>query len=193
MKRRAFITLIGGAAAWPLAARAQQGDRVRRIGVLMPSNENDPVYKSYLSAFTQALAGLGWTDGRNVRMDLRWGGADANRIGALQELVGLQPDIILALGTLATAALQRETRTIPIVFVTLGDPVASGLVAPISRAGTSPASAARKPRWEASGLSCSRRSRPGSSEPPSCSILTPPPYRLICHHLRRRLGHSRSS
>jgi putative ABC transport system substrate-binding protein len=130
MKRRNFITLLGGAAAWPLAARAQQGDRVRRIGVLTVGDETDPVRKTYLSAFTQALAGLGWTDGRNVRMDLRWGGGDTNRIRALaQELVGLQPDIILANGTAATAALQRETRTIPIVFANGGDPVATRIVA----------------------------------------------------------------
>ena len=96
MIRREFITLLGGAAAWPLAVGAQQGDRVRRIGVLMGGDENDPEPKRRLSAFTQALAGLGWTDGRNVRMDLRWGGGDTNRMRALaQELVGLQPDIIM--------------------------------------------------------------------------------------------------
>ena len=112
----------------PLAARAQQGDRVRRIGVLQGGDENDPVQKTRLSAFTQALAGLGWTD-RNMRVDVRGGGEDINRIPALaQELVGLQPDIILAVSIAATAALQRETRTIPIVFVTAGDPVASGIV-----------------------------------------------------------------
>ena len=89
MKRRKFITLLGGAAAWPSAARAQQGNRVRRIGVLMPGDENDPLRKSFVFAFTQALAGLGWTDGRHVRMDLRWAGADINRIRALaQELAG---------------------------------------------------------------------------------------------------------
>ena len=94
--RREFIAGIGGAAAWPLAARAQQGNRVRRIGVLMPGDENDPLRKKLVSAITQALADLGWTNGRNVRMDLRWGGDDINRIRALaQELVGLQPDIIL--------------------------------------------------------------------------------------------------
>jgi putative ABC transport system substrate-binding protein len=115
--------LIGGAAAWPLAVRAQQGDRVRRIGVLMGFDENDPVAKTMVSAFTQALADLGWTDGRNMRMDLRWAGSDINRIGALaQELVGLQPDIILTGGTPATAGLQRETRTIPIVFASVSDP-----------------------------------------------------------------------
>ena len=126
--RREFIALLGGAAAWPLAARAQQGDRVRRIGVLMPYDENDPEPKRRVSAFTQALADLGWTDGRNVRMDLRWAGADTNRIRALaQDLVGLQPDIILANATPATVALQRETRTIPIVFTGVGDPVVSGI------------------------------------------------------------------
>jgi putative ABC transport system substrate-binding protein len=117
----------------PLAARAQQGDRVRRIGVLMPLDEN---YQTWVSAFTQALAGLGWTDGRNVRIDLRWAGADINRIQALaQELVGLQPDIILATGTTVTAALQRETRTIPIVFAYVTDPVATGIVARLDRPG----------------------------------------------------------
>src|SRR6516165_9189523 len=101
---------IGGPAAWPLG-RAQQGDRVRLIGVLNPGVETDPVRRTSISAFTQALAALGWTDGRNVRMDLRWGRDDTNRIRALaQELVGLQPDIILANGTPATVALQRGCR-----------------------------------------------------------------------------------
>src|SRR5215470_14835617 len=98
--RRKFVVALAGAAAWPLAAHAQQGDRVRRIGVLMGGDENDPEQKRRNSAFTQALAGLGWTDSRNVRTDLRWHGDDTNRIRALaQELVGLQPDIILAVGT----------------------------------------------------------------------------------------------
>ena len=83
MRRRQFISLVGGAAAWPLAARAQQGDRVRRIGVLMGLDENDPVARTFVSAFIQSLAGLGWTEGRNVRMDLRWAGPDINRIRAL--------------------------------------------------------------------------------------------------------------
>src|SRR6516165_2400889 len=130
IKRRQFIAGLGSAAAWPLVTRAQPGDRVRRIGVLMAFDESDPEGKAYVSAFTQALAPLSWTEGRNVRMDLRWGGGDNNRIRALaQELVGLQPDIILTEGRLATAALQPETRTIPIVFVNVSDPVASGIVA----------------------------------------------------------------
>ena len=112
IRRRDFITFLGGAAAWPLAAYAQQGDRVRRIGVLLPGDENDPLRKTYVSVFTQVLAGLGWTDGRKLRMDLRWGGVDTNRMRALaQELVGLQPDIIVTAGVPATAAVQRETRT----------------------------------------------------------------------------------
>jgi putative ABC transport system substrate-binding protein len=134
--RRNFITLLGGATAWPLAARAQQGDRVRRIGWLASGDGNAPASKSIVSAFTQALAGLGWTDGRNVRMDLRGGGGDINRIRALaQELVGLQPDIIVTGSTPATAALQRETRTIPIVMVGVAEPVASGFVARLDRPG----------------------------------------------------------
>jgi putative ABC transport system substrate-binding protein len=137
IRRRDFITLLGGAAAaWPLAARGQQGERVRRIGVLLPFDEDDPVAKTYVSAFTQALADRGWTDGRNVRMDLRWGRGDNNRIRALaEELVGLQPDIILTGGTPATAAVQRETRTIPIVFASVADPVAGGIVARLDRPG----------------------------------------------------------
>ena len=130
MRRREFIAGLGSAAAWPVVARGQQPDRMRRIGVLMSADENDPLRKTFVSAFTQALADLGWTDGRNVRMELRWYGDDINRIRVLeQELVGLQPDIILTNGTAPTVALQRETRTIPIVFVNVADPVATGIVA----------------------------------------------------------------
>jgi putative ABC transport system substrate-binding protein len=132
--RRSFITLLGGAAAWPLAARAQQGNRVRRIGVLIGGDENE--VNRLRSVFVQALADLGWTDGRNVRIDFRWPGAVSNRMRALaRELVGLQPDIILTSGTPTTAAVQRETRTIPIVFATVSEPVASGLVPRLNRPG----------------------------------------------------------
>jgi len=134
MRRREFIAGLGTAAAWPLAARAQPAERILRIGVLMAGDENDPTAKLRLSALTQALANLGWTDGRNVRMDLRWGGGDINRMRALaQELVGLQPDIIVAHSTPPTVALQRETRTIPIVFVNVADPVASSIVPRLDR------------------------------------------------------------
>jgi putative ABC transport system substrate-binding protein len=137
MRRREFIVGIGSAATWPLAALAQQPERMRRVGVLMAGDENDPVRKTYVSAFTQALADLGWTDGRNTRMDVRWDGGDINRIRALaQELVGLQPDIIVTNGTTpGTAAIQGETRTIPIVFANVAEPVASGIVARLDRPG----------------------------------------------------------
>jgi putative ABC transport system substrate-binding protein len=132
LRRREFIAGLGGAATWSFAARAQRRDRVRRIGVLMTGDESDPVVKPRVSAFTQALAGLGWSDGRNVR----WGSADINRT-----------DIILAGGGTVTVALQRKTRTIPIVFASLNDPAASGLVERLDRpVGTSPASPTWKPR-----------------------------------------------
>jgi putative ABC transport system substrate-binding protein len=134
--RREFIALLGSAAAWPLAAWAQQGERVRRVGVLMGGAENDPVLKSYLSAFTQALADLGWADGRNLQMYVRWPAADIDRMQALaKELVGVQPDAILANTTPETAALQQETRTIPIVMVNVAEPVASGFVAGLNQPG----------------------------------------------------------
>src|SRR5215469_5957158 len=136
MRRREFITLLGGAAAWPLAAWPQQGERVRRIGVLMPLDESDPLAKTFVSALTQTIADLGWIDGRNMRMDLRWHGSDADRIRALaQELIGLQPDIIVTNGVAATTAVQRETRTIPIVFANAGDPITSDLVARLNQPG----------------------------------------------------------
>jgi putative ABC transport system substrate-binding protein len=135
IRRREFIAWLGGAAAWPVVARAQQGERVRRIGVLTPGDENDPVWNPRLRAFTQALADLGWTDGRNVRVDLRWYGDDINRMLArARGLIGLQPDIIVTNGTADTVAVQREMRTIPIVFMG-SDPVVSGLVARLDRPG----------------------------------------------------------
>jgi len=136
MKRREFITLIGGAAAWPLAARAQQSERVRRIGVLMSADQDDPEGKAQLSGFSQELAALGWTDGRNLRTEIRWGGGNVDRARIFaKELVALQPDVILAQGTPVTAALQRETRTIPIVFVVVTDPVGDGFVAGLPHPG----------------------------------------------------------
>ena len=131
IKRRTFIAGLGSAAACPVVARAQQADRVRRIGVLMSVDDN-PQAKARFSAFTQVLADLGW-NGLNVRMDLRWGGGDNNRTPALaRELVGLQPDIIVTTTTGVAAAVRRETRTIPIVAIQ-GDPVASGLVPRLDR------------------------------------------------------------
>jgi len=136
MKRREFITLLGGAAAaWPLAARAQQqGAKLRRIGVLMGWSESNPDYRSWMDTFVQELARLGWVDGRNVQIDVRWAAGDVGRMGAFaKELVQLQPDVIFASTTPVTAALQRETRTIPIVFVIVSDPVGAGFVAGLPR------------------------------------------------------------
>jgi putative ABC transport system substrate-binding protein len=134
MRRREFIAGLGSAAAWPIVGRAQQSDRVRRIGVLMYGVESDPLSKSSVPAFTQALADLGWTDGRNVLMDLRWGDGNVDRMRMFaKELVDLQPDVILATATLPTTALQGETRTIPIIMVNVSDPIASGIVARLNQ------------------------------------------------------------
>jgi putative tryptophan/tyrosine transport system substrate-binding protein len=123
-------------AAWPLAARAQQPNRVRRIGVLMAFHENDPVAKAGLSGFTQGLRELGWTDGRNLRMDFRWAADNFDRMPMFaKELADLQPDVIHTSSTPATAAFQRETRTIPIVFASVSDPVGAGFVASLPRPG----------------------------------------------------------
>src|SRR6516165_2415146 len=136
MRRRAFIRLLGGAAAWPLAVRAQQAGPMRHIGVLMALEENDPEGMAQLSGFTQGLSDLGWTNGSNLRMEVRWGGGDVNQIRAFaKELVAAQPDLILSQGTPVTAALQRETRTIPIVFVVVTDPVGEGFVEGLPRPG----------------------------------------------------------
>jgi len=136
MRRREFITGASAAAAWPLAARAQQGERVRRIGVLVPYSEDDPYPRAWLSAFVQELAELGWKEGRNLRMDVRWPAGNVDRVRMYaKELVDLQPDVILVDSTPQTAALQRETRTISIVFVVVSDPVGSGFVAGLPRPG----------------------------------------------------------
>jgi putative ABC transport system substrate-binding protein len=137
VKRREFITLIGGAAAvWPFAAQAQEPDRVRRIGVLMGSAERDSDSKIRLAAFRQALRELGWTEGRNLRIDSRWAAAEPDRLRAYAaELVGLTPDAILAHAPPVVAAVQRETRTVPIVFVMVPTPVEIGLVASLARPG----------------------------------------------------------
>jgi putative ABC transport system substrate-binding protein len=135
--RREFITLLGGAAvACPLAARAQQADRVRRVGVLMNLTADDPEASTRVTALAQGLQQWGWTDGRNVRIDYRWGaaGADHSRKYAA-ELVTLAPDVILASGTPAVAALQQATRTVPIIFVNAVDPVGAGLVDSLAQPG----------------------------------------------------------
>ena len=130
MRRREFIAGLGSAAAWPVVAHGQQGDHVRRVGVLMGFEESNLEAKGFLSAFTQALAELGWTDGRNVRIDVRWaaGSVDRARMFA-EELVGLRPDVIFVSTSLGTAAIQRQTRTIPIIFA-FSTGFAAGLPSP---------------------------------------------------------------
>src|SRR3989442_460075 len=137
MRRREFIGLLSGAAAWPLVARAQQGERMRRIGALAGNAEDDPEMKVRLAAFRQGLERLGWSEGRNVRIDLRFAPASsADQAQALaKELVALQPDVILAHTTPIAAALQREGRAIPIVFLSVSDPIGSGFVASLARPG----------------------------------------------------------
>ena len=137
MKRRDFVTLVGGAAAaWALAARAEQPDRVRRVGVLVNLGADDAEGRARYAAFRQGLQQLGWTDGRNVRIDYRWyaGNADAARTHAA-ELVALAPDVILAEGSPSVAALRSATRTVPIVFVSIIDPVGAGFVESLARPG----------------------------------------------------------
>src|SRR5262245_54166324 len=137
VKRREFITLVGGmAAAWPFGAQAQQAVRVRRIGVLNPFVENDAEVRGNLTAFRQTLKKLGWSDGRNVRFDYRWGNADPWRIRAhAKELVSLDPDVILVSTALALQPLQQETRSIPIIFAQITDPVGSGFVGSLAHPG----------------------------------------------------------
>jgi ABC-type uncharacterized transport system substrate-binding protein len=135
--RREFITLLGGAAvAWPLAARAQHGDRVRRVGVLLNNVQADPEIQGQVTAFRQSLEQLGWVEGRNVQIELRFSGGDFQRLPQLaQELVALNPDVIFAGTTPVVRALQAKTRTIPIVFVYVSDPVGARVVASPRAAG----------------------------------------------------------
>jgi putative tryptophan/tyrosine transport system substrate-binding protein len=135
MRRREFITLFGAAAAWPLSARAQQGERVRRIGVLMGLAEDDPETNARLAAFRQGLEKRGWTEGRNVRIDYRFALAGAQAQVLAKELVSLQPDAIFTHVSPLVVALQRESRTIPIVFAGLADPIGSGFIASLPRPG----------------------------------------------------------
>ena len=137
MRRRDFITLLGGAAsAWPLAARAQQSDRMRRLGILMAGAESDPQYQADVAVFREGLQKLGWVDGQNIRIEVRWAGFNAETMRRYaKELIALQPDLILSNDTPTTATLLQQTRTVPIVFATVADPVGSGFVASFARPG----------------------------------------------------------
>ena len=138
MKRREFLTLVGGAAsAWPLTARAQQGERMRRIGVLTSgAAADDPDGQTRRAAFVQELKQLGWTDGRNMRIDYRWGAGDADKLRKYAaELVALAPDVIMASGTATVAPLLQATHTVPIVFAQVTDPVGAGFVDSLAKPG----------------------------------------------------------
>src|SRR5947208_1608498 len=135
LKRREFITLLGGAAAWPLAAHAQQGERMRRIGVVMGLPASDPGGRSEFAALKQGLEDLGWIDGRNLEIKARWGGEPDRVQASAKELVGLPCEVIIARSTPVTATVLKETRTIPIVFVIVVDPVGSGFVQSFARPG----------------------------------------------------------
>jgi putative ABC transport system substrate-binding protein len=138
MRRRDFITVAGAAAAWPLAAFAQQpADRMRRIGVMIGYAENDPEAQTRLAAFKQGLSTLGWSESHNLKIDVRWASGDADRATVFaRELVALQPEVIMSNTTPVTAALHKATKTIPIVFVAVSDPVGAGFVASLPRPGT---------------------------------------------------------
>ena len=133
MKRREFISLLGGAVAWPLAAHAQQNERMRRIGVLMPFAKDSPEGQARTTAFLQELQNLGWTEGRNLQIDYRWDTGDLRK--AATELVTLSPDVILVSTTQATAPMQQATQTVPIVFVGVADPVSAGFVDSLAKPG----------------------------------------------------------
>jgi putative ABC transport system substrate-binding protein len=134
MRRRDIITLLGSAVAWARSARAQQPERVRRIGVLLGRDESDPEMKSRMSWLTQDLAEMGWSDGRNLRLDVRFGAGDLDRMQIYaKELVDLKPDVLFVQTPAATKALQRQTQTIPIIFSAVGDPIAGGLLKSVSK------------------------------------------------------------
>ena len=136
MRRREFIAGLGGVAAWPVVGRAQQGERIRHVGVLVNVKADDPDGRGLMAAFTQELERLNWTDGRNVRIDVRWTGGEAELFRKYAaDLVALQPDVILAVSTPAVVPLREATRTVPIVFVTVVDPLGSGMVASLARPG----------------------------------------------------------
>jgi putative ABC transport system substrate-binding protein len=138
VQRRKFITVLGGAAAaWPLAARAQQPEQMRRIGVLMAHTESDPEFQAYLGAFRDGLQKFEWSEGRNIRIDARWGALDdaESRQRSAKELIALQPDLILTQNTPPTASMLQQTRIIPVIFVIVADPAGSGFVGSLPRPG----------------------------------------------------------
>jgi putative tryptophan/tyrosine transport system substrate-binding protein len=196
MRRREFITLLGGAAAtWPLAAGAQQSDRVPRIGVLMVRAEDDREGQSYVAAFRRGLTALGWVPGENVEVEYRWQANNTTMAQAFaKELVEFRPDIIVVNATPSLAAMRQATRTIPIVFVGVADPVGQGFVPSLARPGGNITGfGLEEPSMGASGSSCSRKLRRASHALLSSLILKP---RLLpvcfCRQWRPPLARPRS-
>ena len=173
--RRKFISALGGATvAWPLAVRAQQADQVRRVGVLMNLAADDPEGKPRVAAFLQGLQELGWTDGRNMRIDYRWAANDADRYRTYAaELLALAPDVILANGSQSVAALLQTTRTVPIVFVNVVDPVGAGFVPSLARPGGNATgfTAFEYSMREIAGAACAGTSPPWSTTIRSTPVL----------------------
>lgn len=171
MRRRDFVGLSSGLAVWPLAARGQQ-ERMQRIGMLMTLPADDPEAQRRVAAFVQELQRLGWTEGRNMRLERRWDAGDPERARKYSaELVGLTPDVVLAPGSVTVAPLLQLTRSIPIVFVHVPDPVGAGYVTSLAHpGGMPPALPSLNSARAASGWNCSRRLRPASPMPGCCAI-----------------------
>ena len=164
MKRREFITLLGSAAAtWPLAARAQQGDRMRRLAALLQLTEDNVEAQRWVAALRDGLQKLAWVEGRNLRIDYRWGGTDMNTLkGLAKEIVAAKPDVIFSSSSSTTQMLKQQTSTIPIIFGNIVDPVGQGFVASMSRPGaTSPVSSIWSPPSPGSISSYSKKLRRG--------------------------------
>ena len=161
MRRREFVASLGSAVAIPLAARAQQAERVRRIGVLLPAAADDPQFQPWLGGFLQELALLGWSIGRNVRVDTRWATADAAQVRThAAELAALSPDLILAHGASSVVAMLQVTSAVPVVFPVAVDPVGAGIVNSLAQpGGTPPGSARWNTAWAENGWRCSSRLR----------------------------------
>jgi len=187
VKRREFVTVLGVAAAWPLAGHAQQPERLRRVGVLIGFPENDPAAQARVAAFAQALGRFGWVEGKNIQIDYRFAADDPTRYQTYaEELVGLAPDAILANSTPGVAALRKQTHTIPIVFAVVADPVGQGFVQSLAHPGGNITMfGANDPTLMGNGCNCSRRSRQLSRGWSRSSIRTPP--RPYCSTSRSRL------
>jgi putative tryptophan/tyrosine transport system substrate-binding protein len=174
IERRKFLATLGGVATWPLAARAQQLGKVPLVGALIPFAEGDEEAERRRNAFQRGLEAFGWTNGQNIRIEYRWVGSDPNRIRSyVADIVGLAPDVILANATPVLAAIRQETRTIPIVFVQVIDPVSRGFVKSLAQPGGNVTGfTTSSSRWVASGWKCSKRSHLASRPSPSYSTRT---------------------